>query len=69
VTFINKFQSVGLIVFIQVVPAGENDAEFLACKYDDFKAEYLPVAKLVRKLPRYQLFFVQISTQCVPDLR
>lgn len=41
----------GLIVFIQVVPVGENDAEFLACKYDDFEAEYLPVAKLVLKLP------------------
>lgn len=39
-TFINKFQSMGLIVFIQVVPAGVNDAEFLACKYDDFKEEY-----------------------------
>lgn len=59
----------GLIVFIQVVPVGENDAEFLACKCDDFEAEYLPVAKLVLKLPRCQLYFVQISTQCVPDLR
>lgn len=48
----------GLIVFIQVVPVGENDAEFLACKYDDFEAEYLPVAKLVLKLPRCQLYFV-----------
>ena len=28
----------GLIVFIQVVPVGENDAEFVAGKYDDFKA-------------------------------